>query len=233
MEGLFERVTTSVSLLAGLASFLSLVATVLASYSARKLKLKKAKEESLSLILETDDISALGAYVDNVVGAFTMREYATNSEVERSVDTYIERIQEYIGSPEEIDRERDVVPSKDIPPTSDSQLPSEFHTILEELRTGESWNALARLRRHVEVTLREKARQADLAIGKASSVGPLLTLLEKHGVIESQVANGLRYPISVSNRAIHGHEVSQAEAEEAIFHAARVLQSLRSETSGV
>ena len=136
-------------------------------------------------------------------------------------------MQEYIGAPEDIERERkEAPPQPDLPPTLDSQLPHEFQPILQELRFGESWNALARLRRYIEVTLREKAEQADIPPEKVSSVGPLLTLLEKRHLIDPQIAYDLRYPISVSNRAIHGQDVSQAEAEEAIFHAARILQSL-------
>lgn len=231
MEGLFEKVTTIASISAGVISLLGM-ATVTWGYYAQKRKLKKAKAETIDSVLAKDDITILGAYVDNVIGAFNMREYATNSEVERKVDAYIERVREYIGNPEDIEREREEASRQtesrqtDPPLTPDSQLPHEFRPILHELRVGESWNALARLRRYIEVTLKKRAEQADLPIEKVLSVGRLLTLLEKRQVVPHHIARKLRYPISVSNRAIHGQDVSQAEAEEAIFHAAEILQSL-------
>ena len=227
MEGLFERVTATASVVAGVISCFLGMATVIRSYYTLKRKLKKAEAETISSVLAEDDITKLGTYVDNVIGPFDMREYATDSEVERIVDAYIERVQEYIGAPEDIKREREEAPPPDLPPALGSQLPHEFQPILQELRFGESWNALARLRRHIEMTLREKAEQADLPPEKVPSVGRLLTLLEKRDLIDSRIAHNLRYPISVSNRAVHGQDVSQAEAEEAIFHAARTLQSLK------
>ena len=89
MEGLFERVTVIASVFAGVISFFLGMATMIGSYYARKRKLKKAEAETLSSVLAEDDITKLGAYVDNVIGPFDMREYATNSEVERRVDAYI------------------------------------------------------------------------------------------------------------------------------------------------
>lgn len=227
MEDLFEKVTTIASISAGVGSLLGMAVSVIRNRYAQKRKLKKAEEETISSVLAEDDITTLGAYVDNVIGPFNMREYATNSEVERKVDAYIERVQEYIGNPEDIERERgEAPPQMDPPPTHDSQFPHEFQPILEELRFGESWNALARLRRYIEVTLKKIAEQTNLPIERVSSVGRLLTLLEKRQVIDSQIALNLRYPISVSNRAIHGEDVSQGEAEEAIFYTAKILQSL-------
>ena len=116
MEGLFERVTATASVFAGVISFCLVMATVIRSYYTRKRKIKKAEAETISSVLVEDDITKLGAYVDNVIGPFDMREYATDSEVERIVDAYIERVQEYIGAPEDIEREREEAPPQ--PPDS-------------------------------------------------------------------------------------------------------------------
>ena len=165
MEGLFERVTVTASVFAGLTSCFLWMATMIRSHRAQKRKLKEAEAKKISSVLAEDDITTLGAYVDNVIGPFNMREYATNSKVERRVDAYIERVQEYIGTPEDIAREREEAPRQaDLPPTLDSQLPHEFQPILQELRFGESWNALARLRRHIEMTLKKRAEQADISL---------------------------------------------------------------------
>ncbi len=227
MEGLFEKVAATVSFFSGIISLYLVMVTVIRSYFEKEEKLKKAEEKTIYSVLEEDDINKLGAYVDDVIGSFDMREYATNPEVERKVDSYIEKIQDYIGAPEDIEREKAVSPPQpDLRTTLDSQLPHDFKPILQELRFGESWNALARLRRYIEVILRKKVAQANLSQEEALSVGRLLTLLEKRELIDPKIAHNLRYPISVSNRAIHGQDVSQAEAEEVIFYAGRILQSL-------
>ena len=226
MDNLFENATVVAALISGLGSVAAALFTFVAGSLAQKRKLRHAERENVLSVLAQDDINRLGAYVDNVIGAFTMKEYASNSEVQDRVDAYVDRIQEYLGAPEDIQQERGIrEPDRPIH-MHDVELPDDFQPILRELRYGELWNALARLRRHLEVTLKQKASQAGIPIEKVLSIGRLLNLLEKRQVIAPGTANSLRYPISLSNKAVHGEDVSMAEAEEAVFHAARILQSL-------
>ncbi len=109
-------------------------------------------------------------------------------------------------------------------PIEEEILDNQFKVILKEVRTGEPWNALARLRRHIEIILKNMARDADFPQQEYVSVRKLLTFLERTSFIDKEISSRLSYAISVCNKAIHGSDVSVGEAEDAILNAQIALK---------
>jgi len=107
------------------------------------------------------------------------------------------------------------------------QVQPELQKALETLRSGEAWNALARVRRYIEVVLRQRVQQSSISSERPLSAGQLLNLLARKERLPAHVAEGLRYALAVCNRAIHGLDVTLEEAEEALFHAAAALDALQ------
>jgi hypothetical protein len=74
--------------------------------------------------------------------------------------------------------------------------------------------------------LKDLALKSNLDVEKIYSVTQLIEILKRNEIIDLDVARNLKYPIHVSNRAIHGQELKQGEAEEAIYHAAYSLDKI-------
>jgi hypothetical protein len=207
---------------------LSSFATILAAWQARNIrlnKLKAAKESRFAEALASDDISVLGAYLEDVVGDFTVLEYASSTEVTQRVDRYLEKVEEFLGTPSEIE-EKLPDTRRELLPEEREKVAHEYDKVLEQLRTGESWNALARLRRHIEMTLRGFAEEVGLQLRSHISAGKLLDTLARKQLIPFFIEDSLRFPIAAANRAIHGLDVSADEAEYAVYMAGKGLRSL-------
>ena len=139
------------------------------------------------------------------------------------VDRYIARVLAFVGTDEEVSEDEKVEPPE--PEVVDIALSAEeveppFDALLAEAVEGEPWNALAKLRRHLEVQLREVAFRLGLKQRHLRSAGQIVHLLEGKLSVDPDALERLRYAISVSNRAIHGRDVSSAEAQEAIWNGA-------------
>ena len=148
-----------VSLTGGIASIASLVLTIttflFATYSKNS-KLQKAEEGKFVKAMQSDSITEIGSYLDDTLGQFTIHEYTSSHQVAKRVDQYIERIQDFVGTEEQIKIAPTTEPPEEIE-LEYKDLPQPFLPIFEELRTGEPWNALARLRRLIEMRLRDPA----------------------------------------------------------------------------
>jgi hypothetical protein len=96
------------------------------------------------------------------------------------------------------------------------------------LRTGEPWNALARLRRLIEIKFRQFAEEIDFPQKRLRSAGYMLRIFEKELELNKNLVAMLSYAISVCNKAIHGTDILSEEAEEAIFVAAKALPEIES-----
>jgi len=184
------------------------------------------------MVLSSDNIITLGNYLDDTLGKFNIHEYTNNVEIQKRVDQYLERIQNFIGTNEDIAKEI-VIEDKELIEIDkssiiDEKFSDEFKKILYEVRAGEPWNALARLRRHIEIILRNMAQIAGFSQGGHTSVRRLLNFLERSELIDEYISRQLSYAISVCNKAVHGADISMGEAEEAIFHAQIALEKIES-----
>ena len=98
----FELITSTTSIIAGLSSVISTVFIYLKNKRDQKNKIAKTKEEEFENVLSSNEISTLGEYLDNNLGHFNIHEYTYSKEVEKKVDKYLEKIQEFVGTSEKI-----------------------------------------------------------------------------------------------------------------------------------
>jgi hypothetical protein len=173
--------------------------------------------------LRSSEIVPLGRYLDTTLSKVTVSQYTSSETISAQVDQYIERIRDFVGTTEEVQAQQIAKQQPEPVPLWTLEIPSELQPVLDELKDGESWNALARLRRLIELHLRDVAKTRRLRIEKVRSAGQLVDLLEKDRYLDSDSANDLRYAIQISNRAVHGLDVTREEAEGAIAHAVRAL----------
>jgi hypothetical protein len=220
---LFRDLISGTSVAAGLISVIgSLISLLLSNYKKRS-ALTAVEEQPLERVLRSSEIVPLGRYLDTTLSKVTVSQYTSSETISAQVDQYIERIRDFVGTTEEVQAQQIAKQQPEPVPLWTLEIPSELQPVLDELKDGESWNALARLRRLIELHLRDVAKTRRLRIEKVRSAGQLVDLLEKDRYLDSDSANDLRYAIQISNRAVHGLDVTREEAEGAIAHAVRAL----------
>lgn len=222
---LFEVIISYTSVIAGLISILTTLISVFYVKRGEKRIIQKTEEKKFENVLASDDIVVLGSYLNNVLGPINIYEYTASPKIAERLDKYLERIQAYIGTGDEVSKgiER---PQTIEPDIFSRQLSDEFGKILKEVRTGEAWNALARLRRYIEITLKETVKILGIPQEGVASAGRLLSLLERSEFINKNISGKLRYSISICNKAVHGLDISPQEAEEAIYLARAAVDEL-------
>lgn len=223
----FFITTIAFSWVAGIISVISGILSVYLAYRSEKEKINNAQNEQFEKAIRSDDINELGSFLERNIGDFTVNEYISNSEVSSKVDTYIDRIQQFVSTNKE---PLQFDPNK-IRRSSPSEqalikFTPEFEGIIEKFDQGESWGALARLRRVIEIRLKEVAEHNNIAIKKNITAGYLLNLLKRNKVILDPYFSELLYCISVCNNAVHGSDVSISQANEVISIANRVFEEL-------
>ena len=227
-DALVRLITT----LGVITSLPSITLSIYQAYRGKRVqqdRLKAANEEKFQNALKSDDISVVGRYLDSTLGSFTISEYAASKEVASKVDLLLHRISNFIGTTDEIAKMGPITDEKigsilslgkD---TGHPGLNFELKRIRDELERGETWNALARLRRHIEITLRAIAKQRDLGGTELNSAGGLLRILEKKDFINPDAAKMLKYAVDKCNRAIHGFDITYEEALDAVGEASQAF----------
>ena len=203
--------------------------------SARSEARKLAKELEAAA-LQSNDIAKLGEYLYGNIGATRISNYVSDNVVRERVKQALGGILTFLGPEEsEITNEEAEEAAGPIPLTPEnykvglSQADETMTRALEEIRIGEVWNGLARMRRYIESQLRAFIPD-DLTIAKMS-LGQLLNLLVSQGRIPAEIATQLRYPIKVANAGIHGTDIDRGQAEEAWVVAMSALTELASSVS--
>lgn len=219
----FELFTSTASVAAGLISVASTLYAYFRNKKNEKDKMAKAQEINFEAVLDSDDINVLGTYLDETLGRFNIHEYTESIKVGERVDKYLDKIQSFVGTTENIPKE---VGPKEVESAEEpvEGFSEEFQMILDELKTGEPWNALARLRRHIEMRLRDIASRQGYKARHLKSAGQILRLLYDRKYVDPDSYELLMYSISVCNRAIHGMDISEDEAEQAVFLGSKALQ---------
>jgi hypothetical protein len=191
---------------------------------ARK-KLHAADKEEFQAALASESLRSLGSYLDKSLGPFLVTEYANNAEVKSRVDLFLARLQEYVGSSGEVKPEPEPAPPT-APKSGSSAANDELSVVEEKLAEATPWDALATLRRMIEVHLSDLAKQHNIQLPKRSGAGRMLEVLRRNQIVPDGLARSLRYAIEVANGAIHGFDVSIYEAHEAIRQARFALSEL-------
>jgi hypothetical protein len=186
-------------------------------------KLAAAEESYFRQVLASDSIDVLGRYLDNEVGNFLVSEYVSSDKARLRIDSIINSMQDFVGREKEVMEDLPIVESIARPT---SPVSDEFRLIFSKLQSGIAWDALAALRRHIEIKLKQLISKKDILVDDRSSAGRLLSILSQKGLLANNVERQLRYAVDVANRAIHGHDVSISIAEEAVFMAQDALDKL-------
>jgi len=93
------------------------------------------------------------------------------------------------------------------------------------LAGGETWNALARMRRALEMALASRLSEAGIVLGRGGA-GSMLSLATRIGLLPAGSQGPLRHALQVANSAIHGEEARPDAALEAILTIDRALHEL-------
>jgi hypothetical protein len=190
-------------------------------------KISRADEKAYLEVMESNDLDKIGKYLDDVIGNFDMREYAENKKIRDTLDLYIEKLKSFIGTDNEIIKSANET-QKDVYKTNASdlvasvivrpKLTQEFQVILDELYSGETWNSLAKLRRLIEIKLKEALLKEGIKIDKSIGAGQLLEIYYKHKQLNTKIDFvQMKSAISICNKAIHGIETDTKIAENTIF----------------
>jgi hypothetical protein len=213
------------SALAGIAVNL-LFATVAAGkrwLEAQK-KIKQINEERFRDALASESLAKLGSYLDTAVGNFSVAEYTENPAARERVNAFFAKLQDFVGLPEAIKEKREApAPTEPlITPIPDVDL----QKVEARIEQGALWDALAALRRTIEIRLIDLARQRGMSIPTHPGAGRLVRLLKEREVLSDDVAKSLQYAIEVANRGVHGLEVNTDEATMALRQAQTALRRL-------
>jgi hypothetical protein len=232
MDILYEQVAFTLSIIAGLSSLITVLISTYQQKQEKESVIKKIKGDKLDQVLETDDINKLGNYLEETLSEVSIYQYSKNPEIERQFDRYLEKIKGYVGTTEEISQEEIPEEPENVEPVVGFQdvfprLTAEYNSVIDELNNGEPWNALAKLRRNIELKLQNVAEERGLLKSKKIPLRRLINVLNKEEVLSGQAKEKLNYAISVSNKAVHGIDVEFNTASEAIAMAFTALQEFQ------
>jgi hypothetical protein len=214
------------------------VIEIIVSRNQQNKNLKSLKKVELKEVLATSNINELGNFLENKIGTFSVFDYISNNEINENVNSYILELTDFVGTESEIEKEN-IPENKEIIEESMEEekdyffdkLPNlyktnkEFTKIRSDLLLNETWNALARLRRYIEIKLSNIAKKNGID-PRGFGLRKLLSILEYENLIPKGISKELYYSINISNIAIHGKDVSIAQAEEAIYHAVIALNKI-------
>jgi hypothetical protein len=206
----------------------------LSRFQAAKAEVKRLTEESEKKALESSDLKTLGNYLYENIGPTRVGNYVNNEEVRQRVSRALESVLRFLG-PEDIrvsEEDSAAVEQQAWQPEGTAAVEqaraeetSETGKALREILYGEPWNGLARIRRHIEKTLRQYF-PADTSIRLVGSPRRMVRQLASQGIISPSSAKQLEYAIDVCNAGVHGQEVTGAQAQEAWEAAVRGLAAL-------
>lgn len=217
-DSLFKYLSSSVELVSVFSALLSMLGTLFSFYFTRLQKskiLRSVKKEKLEAALATDNILILGDYLTDTLETITIAQYSSNKDVAKDVNLFLNKIQSYLLPKDDI--EKIELPKETEEQTIEyQQAPKEFESIIEELNTGEPWNALAKLRRFLEIYFRNYAMKRNIDVSNIKSVSQLFHRLYRGELINSPEFDKLKHAINISNRAIHGVDITREDAVKAI-----------------
>jgi|TARA_R110002124_G_scaffold7151_9_gene42006 hypothetical protein len=203
------------------------VLSYLAFQLGKKSVEQAASDARFTEAFSTFDLPTIGEYIRSEFGSVALDAYARDEKVRRSFDKALVGIRDFLDADEpqpEIEEEVAELPEEGAAPVTvptplsydlDPQPgdPPALLSALAELSNGNVWNALAKLRRDVEIDIRR-------TYGESRSV-PINSLILRTEMPED-VSKSLRRFYRTASRAVHGENVGFGEAVEAL-HSARTF----------
>jgi hypothetical protein len=227
----FGQGVTVIGLLAAVASLLGTILNFLISKLGARRKLQLSEEKEFSSVLDSFEFSAIGSYLNNTLGRFTIEEYAHNTSVAQRVDGIISKALEFLGSEKEVQQIKPQLPPKE--DLEIDTIPSpRLLSVQREINKAQFWNALARLRKEIGAFLRELALKNNLPQLTNQSVDFLVDELAIRNIIDSSAANLFRLALFTANRSIHGYDITYDEIESAISMTSSAMNSIEAQYEG-
>lgn len=211
---LLDLIATLAAGLAVTLSVFSLGALILRRQDAKKALASLQKADTSAAIADAE-LGTLGFHLFARLGETSMRAYASNSEVRDDFDLSFNSIRFYLGSEDEDQNTPAAESGARLadPPMTRSQ---EFSAV-----DGDMWAALARARRELEIELKSRLELPEEKF--QWSARRLLAAAAHKELIDSGTSADLDNALIVANRAIHGVEVSDYDAERAVSTIDRFL----------
>ncbi|KQO33214.1 hypothetical protein ASF10_19260 [Flavobacterium sp. Leaf82] len=213
----YTNIVSIISSILGVLSALVTVFSFFLNYIKQQKTLEEIDNKLFKQALESGDIKKLGSYLDKNIGNVTIKEFSTNSKIQKKVNNYIQNIISFIGTEEDIKKADTKLHKQEIIHDNDNiKVPNEFYPFIKELQLGQPWNALAQLRRHIEINLREILKSYNIETKEFISISQMLSILDSMNLIPTSYIQDLKYAVAICNKAVHGIDISLPEAEEAI-----------------
>jgi hypothetical protein len=227
---------SDIAALTALAAVVNVGTNTIEQFRRTRAEARKLDKEFEADALQSNDIAKLGKYLYDNIGGTRVSIYVSDRAVRERVGQALSSVLAFLGpeetsiTPEEAEEAEEAGQSRQAPELRErysleqAEGSESMRQSLEEIRVGEVWNGLARMRRYIEVRLRAIA--PEVPDNTKLSLGQLLDLLIREGRIPIEIAQQLRYPIRVANSGIHGLDVDRGQAEEAWVQAASALAEL-------
>lgn len=218
LPSLFSTIANIVSLAAVFATIWSIRS------SRRELRMVKEAEDEMNFdrALRSDDLGTLGKYLDRTLGQVSLWSYQYSQDDAKKINSRIDALIEFTAKDETADNAEDAkeITIPKIPTERSQPIPTVVQKAYEELADGNTWNALAILRRDIEVRLRRTNNES-------AKHRPVAALLNADASVQragpAAVAL-LRTVYQTASRAIHGEDLSDEEARRTIELAQRAYQ---------
>ena len=228
-DSILKYLSSSIELFSVFSAVLSMLGTLISFYFTKRQKSKildSVKKEKLDAVLASDNILMLGDYLTQTLETITIAQYSSNKNVAKDVNQFLNKIQNYLLPKEDIDKIETAEETEEIH-IEYPQIPEDFVPIINEINKGEPWNALAKLRRYLEIYFRNVAEKNKIDVSNIKSVSQLFHLLYKGELINRPEFDKLKHAINISNRVIHGVDITREEAEKAIRLVIEAFNQLR------
>lgn len=192
-----------------------------------------AAEAAFNDALNSDDLKKLSSYLQDEFGKVSLSMYLRDARLRNRLDRYLVRLTDFVAPPatEPAPQKTQTIEPAAVaitaPPTiywqNEIGDPPQIIAALESVRNGESWNALARLRRDLEARFRAELMGSD----------PYASRLPMHKVpVPEDVEKVFRRFYRSASRAIHGEEVADDEVIQALQDARTVYRAMEDISPG-
>jgi hypothetical protein len=166
--------------------------------------LAAAREPKVDQALVQGDLKGLGDYFFNTLGRLPLADYADDREARGIVSDAVRNVETFVNPD-----------SSSVSEGADALIRIDTRRIETDIAMGDFWGGLSRLRRRIELALRDVAMNADIPVER---MGPnqILQRLVRANAIPPGAEGSLRRAVSICNRGVHGEVVSGEEVEEAL-----------------
>lgn len=207
-----------------LAVAVALFSVIVAARSAKQTRLAEETVRRVDLRKAIDDLNrpALRRVLYNELGSVRVSDYISNQLLRTRFDELIAEVAHFVAEPEE--SEAPVTQVETVPLRPGWRVPAELARAYEDLLAGDSWAALARLRRTLELRLTSVLGEVIGGNREVRGAGQQLRRLRSLGYVEEGWYRQLKYVISICNAAVHGDDVPSSQAAEVFDIVARWIE---------